>query len=667
MNRRFEPPNPARLLVETPAGTVKVALTSEVFSLGSDAGCSLAFDLPGVAPRHAVIQREGDAFELFDLVSPEGTFVNGRRVEAAVLKTGDAIRLGAVRMVFLFDAPSPAPTPLDPAPALDFLDEPASRSPSPDLDSAATAWNDRAESEATPKNPVSSVHSPESGVREPLAFDEIFVAQLKRTPFYLTSVLLHLGILTVLALMASPPQIPPVVSPVYATFDVIPSAPDRTLGDVEPPPAIEEPVKHEAEGAPAPEASPAGLLQPTPADGAADLAPLGATEAEARPFRGDASEGAAGRGAALEFAGGPFRGGSGSGGAALRAYADELRGAGLDVVFAIDATGSMDACLDDARSRINDAIAVLAALVPQFRLGLVAYRDVGDAWRVKSVPLTAHHYEAVDFLDAVRAEGGGDRPEAVDEGLRVAAGMKFGRKSRRILVLVGDAPPHDEAIESVRSLADELPRKRSVLHSVYCSATGGPDERVRALFSDLARRAGGVALDLSEGRRLIDEVLPVIFGESHRTGMKQAIEDVTLGRRAVRWREFVATVDAERIRRELEATSINTPYLLSALARNPRPEHLRAFLDLLADRRTPEGTRWAAAVFAKRVIRRATPPARLLELAEGLIPSLPTSVLEERLRLVRTGAARIGFEVAPFPVPPRSASRPAGAASRAGR
>lgn len=63
--------------------------------VGRDPACELAFDVTGVSRKHArlVSGADGEA-EVVDLDSRNGTFVNGRRVERAVLRDGDEIRFG---------------------------------------------------------------------------------------------------------------------------------------------------------------------------------------------------------------------------------------------------------------------------------------------------------------------------------------------------------------------------------------------------------------------------------------------------------------------------------------------------------------------------------------------------------------------------------------------
>src|SRR5262245_57998926 len=79
------------------------------------------------------------------------------------------------------------------------------------------------------------------------------------------------------------------------------------------------------------------------------------------------------------------------------------------------------------------------------RMGLVAYRDIGDIYVTKKFDLTTDIQGLYGDLLSLKAQGGGDWPESVNEALWVAVtklSWTHGRKSTRIMFLVGDAPPH---------------------------------------------------------------------------------------------------------------------------------------------------------------------------------------------------------------------------------
>jgi pSer/pThr/pTyr-binding forkhead associated (FHA) protein len=77
-----------------------VALMADVTRLGRSLSADIELDHPSVSRRHALISREDGRLMLLDDHSLNGSYLNGRRVERAVLEDGDVIELGTVRLHF---------------------------------------------------------------------------------------------------------------------------------------------------------------------------------------------------------------------------------------------------------------------------------------------------------------------------------------------------------------------------------------------------------------------------------------------------------------------------------------------------------------------------------------------------------------------------------------
>lgn len=130
----------------------------------------------------------------------------------------------------------------------------------------------------------------------------------------------------------------------------------------------------------------------------------------------------------------------------LDARAAEHR-ARLDLVFLVDATGSMADEIDKLKTTLRSISAEVSRLPsqPDLCFGLVAYRDKGDAFLLRSHDLT-------DDLDGflrgalgpLHAGGGGDYSEAMNEALHETVhNLSWrGDGATRMVVLLADAPPH---------------------------------------------------------------------------------------------------------------------------------------------------------------------------------------------------------------------------------
>ncbi|OPZ85402.1 MAG: hypothetical protein BWY76_01426 [bacterium ADurb.Bin429] len=94
----------------------------------------------------------------------------------------------------------------------------------------------------------------------------------------------------------------------------------------------------------------------------------------------------------------------------------------IEVVFVLDTSGSMSGLIQNAKEKIWSIANMLVTgkPSPNIKMGLIAYRDRGDAYMTKFTPLS-------DDIDAVyaelmqfKAEGGGDTPESVNQALHEA-------------------------------------------------------------------------------------------------------------------------------------------------------------------------------------------------------------------------------------------------------
>ncbi len=118
----------------------------------------------------------------------------------------------------------------------------------------------------------------------------------------------------------------------------------------------------------------------------------------------------------------------------------------LDLMIVLDTTGSMAdelAYLKDQLGSIVGNITLEHAAV-DIRFALVVYRDIGDAYVVRSFPFTSSLQSIQDDLEAQVAYDGGDMPEAMDLALAEAVAASWrGGNTARVALLVADAPPHE--------------------------------------------------------------------------------------------------------------------------------------------------------------------------------------------------------------------------------
>lgn len=122
-----------------------------------------------------------------------------------------------------------------------------------------------------------------------------------------------------------------------------------------------------------------------------------------------------------------------------------------DLVFAIDTTGSMVEELDEIRKVwLPDFIKKYPSYT-DLRVALVLYRDFGDSYLYKNLPVKIYHFTSdmkvfYRNIDGIYIKGneGGDIPEAVYEALYAALNyLSWRDDAQKKIILLGDAPAHE--------------------------------------------------------------------------------------------------------------------------------------------------------------------------------------------------------------------------------
>lgn len=83
-----------------PMANQTLPLSDEVTTLGSVAGNTVVLADPAVSRKHAGIRKVDASYELADLGSTNGVYVNGHKVPKKTLEAGDIIRVGNTEAVF---------------------------------------------------------------------------------------------------------------------------------------------------------------------------------------------------------------------------------------------------------------------------------------------------------------------------------------------------------------------------------------------------------------------------------------------------------------------------------------------------------------------------------------------------------------------------------------
>lgn len=162
----------------------------------------------------------------------------------------------------------------------------------------------------------------------------------------------------------------------------------------------------------------------------------------------------------------------------------------IDVVFAVDTTGSMGELIEGAKRTVWSIATHIRQTDPNanLRIGLVAYRDVGDVYVTRPFSLTGDLDAVYAELAAYNADGGDDPPENVAAALRDALAMRWRAGAKKLIFVVGDAPPIDRGdVPAYDVLAREAASTGIVVNAIRC----GNNPKTAAAFQQLAQLGGG--------------------------------------------------------------------------------------------------------------------------------------------------------------------------------
>lgn len=206
----------------------------------------------------------------------------------------------------------------------------------------------------------------------------------------------------------------------------------------------------------------------------------------------------------------------------------------IDLVFLVDATGSMGSVIDGLKASIKDFFAYLTdeerndLSIHDWRAKIVGYRDVvaDEEWIVPN-PFVLTREELETQLDALEAKGGGDAPEDLLDALLIVANMdepaerggaadgfqwRHHRDAARGVVVFTDASYHKQAKLPLHNgatwedVARRLMEKRVILEIVTpVEPHSGPEaeEVDPATFTKMYEDLG--ATDMGEYIQMKDE------------------------------------------------------------------------------------------------------------------------------------------------------------------
>jgi hypothetical protein len=286
----------------------------------------------------------------------------------------------------------------------------------------------------------------------------------------------------------------------------------------------------------------------------------------------------------------------------------------------------MQEVLTEAKRRTGVILEALATLVPQHRLAIIGYRDHGDEYVVRHSPLDQNRFRALLFLQNLQVGGGGDQPEAVYDALEFAINdLDWTPGARRVIILVGDAPPHSHNMVPLKKLVTTFRHHKGTVHTVDTGAK--PGRPVMRDFWSIANAGGGEAVPLSNESKISEEILILVFGREWSAQVKNRIQDPTSANPIKEQMLQKYTTDSRWLLQKFRKSPLY-PGLIRVLLSHKPVDVVPELLDLATDVTLAENNRWGALYVACQLLRTSvdptefeTRPKKTLDKLRRLAPS----------------------------------------------
>lgn len=174
----------------------------------------------------------------------------------------------------------------------------------------------------------------------------------------------------------------------------------------------------------------------------------------------------------------------------------------LDLEFLVDATGSMADEIAQLKAGLDDISNRIDALPshPDVRFALTIYRDHGDTFLTRTWNFTSDVSAFRREIDGVAADGGGDTPEDVQQGLHDALVKPQwrGPGTVKLVFLVGDAAPHLDYADDP-SYVEDVQGAATTGIKIESLAASGLDDEGEYVWRQIAQATLGQFLFLTYG------------------------------------------------------------------------------------------------------------------------------------------------------------------------
>lgn len=155
----------------------------------------------------------------------------------------------------------------------------------------------------------------------------------------------------------------------------------------------------------------------------------------------------------------------------------------IDFIMVIDNTGSMREDVAEMKKEALNFTGKLSKQNKKVRYAMVLYRDYTSSFLTKKYDFTESAHAFGNNIKSIPLpKGGGDDPEAVHEGLKDALRSLNYKSPKRIVLLIGDAPPRpDNRIDLKQLMEYEKVKNPGLELKIYTITVADDREKVEKM------------------------------------------------------------------------------------------------------------------------------------------------------------------------------------------
>lgn len=205
----------------------------------------------------------------------------------------------------------------------------------------------------------------------------------------------------------------------------------------------------------------------------------------------------------------------------------------IDICISFDTTGSMYPCIGEVKRNVGELINRLFLEIPNIRLSLIAhgdYEDERETYLMRQVDFTKEKKKLVKFIkEKATATCGFDHEESYEYVLHKAKDLSWDSDETRILIMIGDAPPHPKDKSKMKLDWRKECKELYSDYGVNCIAVQCLDRQYApstTFYSQLAKLTKGYYLRLDQFSYVREMILAVCFKQVGNARVEQYEQEV---------------------------------------------------------------------------------------------------------------------------------------------